>query len=469
MTGADNNVRVLKSGVWYTAANFITKSIGFLTTPIFSRLLTHNDFGLYSNFTSWLSTITVFVTLNLGTTFISARYDFEDDFDSYISSMLVLSSIVAAAWTIVLYGIPSFFVELTGIDFRYLKIMMLYLLLFSAVDMFQARERYYYKYKLSAATSVFLVLSTAFLSVVFVVWFENKLLGRILGSVLPTVAVGIFLYITLIYKGKKVEIKYWKYGLPVCLPYIPHVLSLTLLNSMDKLMITKICGTEDNALYSLAYSCGAIVSLFITSLNTAFSPWLGQKLQEKSYGEIRKVSKWYMILFAYLACGVMLLSPELLLVMGGSSYYQAIYVMPPVALGCVCQFLYTMHVNVEQFHKKTFGMAVASMAAALSNYILNRIFIPEYGYIAAAYTTFVSFFILLFIHMFLVWRLGLSGIYPKKIIFLVISFMLCYAVFVQFLYLNYLARYAFCVVYVGGMLLGVIKYKEYFIGIFKNF
>ena len=43
----DNNVKALKSGVWYTFANFITKGIIFLSTPIFARILAHADYGLY--------------------------------------------------------------------------------------------------------------------------------------------------------------------------------------------------------------------------------------------------------------------------------------------------------------------------------------------------------------------------------------------------------------------------------------
>lgn len=70
-----NNEKALKSGVWYTVANFIMKGIGFITTPIFTRLLSHSEFGLYSNYASWLQTFTMFVTLNLASTFISARFD----------------------------------------------------------------------------------------------------------------------------------------------------------------------------------------------------------------------------------------------------------------------------------------------------------------------------------------------------------------------------------------------------------
>lgn len=465
---ANNNVKALKSGVWYTTANFITKSIGFITTPIFTRLLSHTDYGLYSNYASWLSTFTVFAALNLGSSFISARFDHEKDFDGYVSSTLVLSSLVTIFWAVVINLFPGFFSSLTGLETRYINVMVIYLLLFSAVDMFQTRERYYYAYKISVMTSLFIAFSTALLSVLLVVNMENKLLGRIIGSAFPTIFIGIFLYVVLVWRGKKVDIKYWKYALPICIPYIPHALSLSLLNSMDKIMITRICGTEENALYSVAYSCGAVITLLVTSLNTAFSPWLGEKLNKHSYEEIRKASRPYVLLFVYAACGVMLLTPELLLVMGGRSYSEAIYVMPPVAFGCVCQFMYTMYVNIEQFSKKTFGMAIASIIAALSNFALNSFFIPRVGYLAAAYTTLASFLILLFIHMFLVNQMGLQNVYSTKMIYAVLAFMTAYTAFIHLLYLNITARYIMIALYVAASILVVSKYKKNLLEIIKK-
>lgn len=465
---SNHNIKAIKSGVWYTGANFIIKGIGFITTPIFTRLLTHQDYGLYSNYTSWLTTLLVFATLNLGTSFISARFDFENDFDSYVLSVLVLSSLVTLFLGIIMRSFSGFFTSLTGLESRHLNVMIVYMLFFSAVDMFQTRERYYFEYKTTVLTSLVIAVSTALLSVVLVIFMENKLWGRILGSAIPTAAIGIVLYIILLFKGKKISFLYWRYALPICLPYIPHSLSMFLLNSMDKMMVTKICGPEQNALYSVAYSCGAIITLLVTSLNTAFAPWLGEKLNDKKYDEIRKAAKPYVLLFVYMACGVMLLTPELLLIMGGKGYSEAIYVMPPVAFGCVCQFLYTMYVNIEQFSKKTVGMAIASVIAALSNYILNMLFIPRYGYIAAAYTTLISFAILLFIHLFLVKRMGMDGVYPTRVFCVILAFMVGYTVFMHLLYDHSIMRYSIICVYAIASFFFVFKNKERVLAFFKR-
>lgn len=443
----DNNREVLKSGVWYMFSNFIVKGMIFITTPIFTRLMTHEDFGLYNNYTSWLGIFTVLVTLNLGTTFISAKFDFSTKFDEYIFSVLTLSALLGILWLVPMNIFSVQVSERTGIDRQYLNLMILYLIALPAVDMFQGRERYAYKYKVSVFLSVLLSVFTAAVSVGLVLQMDNKLTGRIIGSVVPTIIIGAVLYLYLAKKGKKVNVKYWKYAFPICLPFIPHGLSLIILNSMDRMMITDICGPEDNALYSLAYTCGAVITLIVSSMNTAFSPWLGEKLHARQNTVIYDVSQKYILLFVALAAGVMLVTPEILLVMGGKSYQEAIYVMPPVAFGCVCQFLYTMFVNIEQFEKKTVGMAFASVSAALINYGLNTFFIPKYGYIAAAYTTLASFLWLLFIHMLFVKRLGYTRLYPVKFIFVVLAGMSFYTVAVNYLYVLAPLRYALVLVY----------------------
>lgn len=452
--------KALKSGVWYTFANFITKSIGFITTPIFARILTHEEYGLFSNFSSWLGTFTVIATLNLGATFISAKYDYKDSFNQYVSSMLVLSSIMTGLCALIINIFPAFFSSLTGVSIGNLNLMFLYLCFHSAIDLFQTKERYSFGYKKTVVIGLGIALSTALFSVYLVKTLDDHLQGRIIGFITPTIVLGIIIYFLVIRSGKKIAASYWLYAIPICLPYIPHILSLSLLNSMDKMMITKICGPEQNALYSVSYTCGAVITMLVTAINTAFAPWLGEKLKEKNYSEINSFSKKYILFFTFISCGIMLITPELLLIIGGRSYLEAIYVMPPVSFGCVCQFLYSMYVSVEQFNKKTLGMAIASGLSALSNYLLNMLLIPVFGYIAAAYTTLISFMILLGIHMLLVAKMQLGNIFSKKHIFGVLLFMSLYTVGINFLFMNNIIRYCFIVIYAFAFFFVIYKEKD---------
>ena len=464
----NNNINALKSGIWYTAANFLTKSIGLITTPLFTRLLTKNDFGAYNNYTSWLAILTIITTMYLESTFISARFDFEKDFDGYIFSSLSLSSLSVLIWFAIINTFSTFFTSFFKLDIVYINCMLLYLLLSPAIQMYQTREQYHFRYKKTVLISLLLTIGTALLSVLLVTNMQNRLSGRIYGSASATILIGIVLYVIIAARGKRIRIRYWKYALPICLPFIPHLLSMTLLNSMDRIMITDICGEEQNALYSLAYSCGAIVTMLLTSLNSAFSPWLGEKLHNEEYKEIGDFSKIYISVFMYMAVGIMLLTPEVLLFMGGRQYMEAKYVMPPITCGVSFQFLYTMFVNVEQFKKKTIGMAIASASAALLNYGLNAFFIPRFGYIAAAYTTLAGYLWLLAAHMFLVKRLGYDKTYDYKFVIGVAALLLLITMGVNFIYGYTVIRYAIIFVYGGTTVFIAVKYGNIMLNKFKS-
>ena len=452
------NKKALQSGVWYTISNFLVRGIGFITTPIFTRLLTQAEFGQFNNYTSWQSILIIFVTLNLESTLICAQFDYKEKFDEYILSMLALSTASGCAW---LAGILMFERQaeiIFGLDKCYVYAMLLYLLFLPAINLFQTRERLRFRYKSSVLVSLAVSVGAALLSVILVLCMKNRLTGRIIGYVVPTVLIGLVLLFYFGFKGKRVSCAYWRYAFPICMPYIPHLLSLTVLNSMDRIMIKRWCGDVDTALYSLAYSCGAVGTMLFSSINTAYAPWLAERLSEDDYTTIRKVSGYYIFGGVCLATGIMLLAPEALFILGGSKYIEAKYVISPVFMGCVCQFLYTMFVNVEQIKKRTVGMAFASISAAVLNFFLNWLLIPKVGYLAAAYTTLAGYLWLLLVHMVLVRHMGLSQIYNcRGILSLVIAFGV-FTVGINFLYRFTVIRYFGLGVYLA--VLFFIAYKK---------
>ena len=464
----DTKKKALRSGLWYTVSNFLLKAIGFITVPIFTRLLTKAEFGLYNNFTSWLSIFNILITLSLEASLISARFDFEEDFDGYILSMFGLNAVSCGVWFVGFNAFGSQIAGFTHVDRVYLNAILVYLLFLPAVNLFQARERYLYKYKISVLLTVGVAVATAAVSVLLVYCCEDRLFGRIMGSIIPTVIAGAVIAWYLIYKGRHVRVSYWKYAIPVCLPYIPHLLAGTVLNSTDRIMIESICGPESAAVYSLAYSCGALVTLLISSLNMAVVPWLGENLKSENYRVIRKFSKTYIVIFFAMAVMIMLMAPEVLLIMGGKGYYEAKYVITPVAMGCVCQFLYTLYVNVEQFSKKTAGMAAATVIAAAVNLILNALMIPKFGYLAAAYTTLAGLLVLLLLHMFLVRRIGLGSIYDNRFVLSVTAGGIMVMLIITWLYRFTLARYIVTAVYFGVLAWFSYRHRAMLIGLIKR-
>ena len=246
-------------------------------------------------------------------------------------------------------------------DMKYIHLMFLYLFVSPAYQMFITKQRAFYKYKKFVMMTGISIVASTILSLTMVLLINNKLTGRYFGYYVPQIIMATFIYILIILKGKKIKIRYWKYACKICIPLVPHVLSLYLLGSSDKIIITNLCGAEYTAIYSIAYSCYHIVTILFDSMNKAWAPWLLENLHIQNYSEIKEVSKKYILIFQILTIGVLFCVPEIILILGGRQYSGAVYCLPALIVSCVFQFIYTMYVNIEFYEKKTIGVASATM------------------------------------------------------------------------------------------------------------
>ena len=55
----------VKAGFWFTICNFMQRGITMITTPIFTRVLSEEQYGLVSTFTSWQNVLILITTLSL--------------------------------------------------------------------------------------------------------------------------------------------------------------------------------------------------------------------------------------------------------------------------------------------------------------------------------------------------------------------------------------------------------------------
>ncbi|MCI9358714.1 MAG: oligosaccharide flippase family protein [Lachnospiraceae bacterium] len=460
----DPNASTVKIAVWYIIGNLFAKGVVMVSTPVFTRLLSKNEYGQFSNLVSWESIIVVFATLDFATSITRAKYDFERRMNRYVSSILLFSNFVTLA---ILFSIEinqDFFVKLFSMDIIYIRMLFIYLLFTPAFSYLQIKHRVYKKYKFFVLFSISSAIIRTFISVILVLTMTDKLLGRIYGYFLPVTLFNLILWLVILAEGKGISWDCIKYACKISIPLIPHTLSSIVLGNSDRIMITKYCGSESTALYSLAYTISTMASLLWTSMNQAWSPWLFDKMNDKNTREISDKSKIYLDVFFVLIIGVLLVTPEIILILGGKSYYSARYIMPPVIAGCTFQFIYGMYVNIEVFSKKTFAISIGTTAAATINIFLNRLFIPKYGYMAAAYTTMFGYFVLLAFHycMVKVKIKEYSNIYNESHIFLIMLLNIVTGILSLILYKHNYIRYALVFMYsviILLVMLNMIKYK----------
>lgn len=450
-----SNKKAFKSAIWYTFGDIIVKGLGFLTTPIFTRILTTFDYGEYSNYISWISILMPLVTIDLTASISRARFDFSEDMDNFVLSSVLFSNLATVIFAIFSVFSIDHLENWLLIDRKYIFAMFIYFLLEPAYSYLQSYFRMLFRYKAFTGVAIVSAVLRTGMALLFTFLFDDKLFACIIGYTVPVSVMYGIIYIYIIIKAKKVKIKYWRYAAKISLPLIPHTLSGNLLSSFDRVAIRKICDAESLAYYSLAYNLAMMVSMVRAAIDKAWTPWLYENLNEKKYSLIKKVSCIYIIIFEFVIFGFMLLGPEFVLIFGGELYMEAKYVIPPIMIGLIFQFLYTFYVGIELFSKKTPIISIGTLSAVGINIITNIIFIPRYGYIAAAYTTLFSYLALLMIHFcFARKMMNLSEVYDNRLIFM--SGLICIIVGIgmeqlyRFDYLRYTLFLIYVICFIGG-------------------
>ena len=395
----NNSEKAVKSGAWYVVSNVLLRAMGIITAPLYTRLLTTSESGYANNFNNYVSLITVVTCLCLIYSVGRAKIDFEDDFDGYMSSIQALSS----GFALIVLILAMIFTPPEGI-FGYNKltvfILFAYLVVFPSIDYMQYKYRFEYRYKENILISVIITIATIVLSVLFIYMIpEDKGFGKILGTVIPSAAVALWCYFNLLRKGKTLYKKeYWIYALRIGLPMIPHGLAMIILARIDTSMISNMCSFSDVGLYTWGYTIGTLLMFITNAVGQAWLPWFNERLHAGDRELIKEKNMLLMKAGCFLTLMFIAATPEAVKILLAKPYWECMWVVPPVALGTLCQYFYTNYVNQELYHKKTVMIAVNSIIAALINTGLNYIFIQKYGYIAAAYTTLAGYFILMCLH-----------------------------------------------------------------------
>lgn len=457
----------VKASIWFTVCNATQKGIALISTPIFTRLLTTEQYGIYTVYQSWYQIISIFATLNLFYgVFNNGMTKYTDDRRTFTSSMQGLSTML----TLILFGIyiicPAFWNDILELSSLYVFAMFIELLFMPAFNYWAAYERYDYKYRKLVLVTVIMAIGSPLLGVIAVINTEYKAEARVLSYVFVQVCVGLIFYIYNAWKGKKFYHKeYWKFALVFNIPLIPHYLSSTILNQADRLMISNMIGKSEAAIYSVAYNVGTMMTIIITAINNSFTPYMYKSIKSKNFEGIKKNSK-IVVLIVGLACIVaMALGPEIIAIFASREYYDAIWVIPPVACAVYFKFLYPLFSNVEFYYEKTKFVMAASCIGAIANIILNYIFIPIYGYWAAGYTTLFCYILYSFAHYaFQCKVLQEKGIQQKvfdmKYILAFSSFVTISMVIMIFLYKTYFIRYVAAAVILFIFVVVLKRHKE---------
>lgn len=451
----------VKASLWFLICGFLQKGVSMLTTPIFTRIMTDAEYGRFSTYNSWLGILQIVISLNLAAgVYTRGLVKNEEDQDRFSSSMLGLSTTCILFWCIV-YGVfHSQINHWLGLNTVLMVAMLCEIWSHAAYQFWSNRERVNYRYKKLVVLTLTYVVLRPLLSIVciFQVDQQYQVEARVLATVLVNLVLFSFLYFAITKKGKQFfSGKYWLYALKFNLPLLPHYLSQVVLGQSDRLMINKICGPVETAYYSVAYTMAMVLQILNNSVSATMNPWIYKSIKNGQTHKIGKVSYSVLGLIALLNLAVILAAPELLRILAPDNYMSAVWVVPPVTVSVYFMFLYNLFATFEYYFEKTYYVTVATVIGAVLNVVLNAIFIPKFGFVAAGYTTLICYILYALAHycfMKKVLKNYMNGekIYDARIILAIGLALLLGAAVIMLLYTMPVIRYGLLAVLLAGML-----------------
>ncbi len=406
-----------RAAIWFTVCNFLQSGISFLTTPFFARTLSKAEYGTFSVFLTWQNIVTIIVTMNLASgVYLRGLVKHDDDEDRFSSSVQSLFMGIYVLFFALIIIFEPFFAGLFKMPELYVSCMMTDILFGMAYKFWTVRQRVHYRYKIMVIATLINICVKTGMEFFAVYAFEDKVTARILAIIIAdALTLLVFLCKMVAEVHGYFSVKYWKYALNYNIPLIPHYLSQVVLNQSDRIMIKNIAGKEDAGIYSLAYNLATALNILNHAILNSFNPWIYQQIKKKNYKEIREKSFRLLLIVAGCCVMLILLAPEVILVFASSKYDKAIWVVPPVAVSVYFTFLYSFFANFEFYFEKNAYMMIASVCAAVLNVALNAVFIPMYGFIAAAYTTLACYILYTLFHYIVMRRILMKEIGKKSI------------------------------------------------------
>lgn len=464
----------LKASIVYLICSILQKSLSFITMPLFTSILTKSEYGLYTVYTSWSSLFSIIITLNLAYgSFGNAMLKYENKREEYVSSIQGITLSFAMLCLCIYLPFNSFFNKLTNLPTSLMCLMIVEIVATFGFECWLGMQRYKFKYISVALVTILMAVLSPTLAYILIKNSSNKGEARILGYVIVTIVFGGCIFVYNIVKGRTFfSRKYWGYAFRFNLPLLAYYLSQVIFNQSDKIMIEKICddGLSYAAVYGVGYQIALILTFVLNALNNAYVPWLYNEIKDGDYKKNRKISTLMTILMCTLVGGVVWIAPEVIKVLAGSEYIDAIYVIPPVSISLILLLFSQFAINIEFYYAEKWKLVIASIGAALLNVVLNLWLIPIFGFIAAAYTTLASYVVFAVCNYFSVFRKikkngKLYGIY-NVLLLLIIFAAFCALVYVGVLLYEYpIARYSS----IGAVILLLLcfsptlykKYKEF--------
>ena len=385
---------------------------GFISFPIFTRLLTKEEYGIMNLIGIALSLVEAF--LSMGLRHSSQRFfstykktgQIENFFSTTIISSLVFGflgtfGIILTLKFLNFFNILSDTIQNLFIIASFLVVIRIMTKIIGCFYRIRERPKVY---------SIFSILSKYIamgLAIILVFFYSYGLMGYFFGLVLGELLALFFWWIFMVrecggFTSTNFSYPILKEMIDYGLPLVIAGFATTILSMGDRYVIGYFMTVSDVAMYSVPYNlCNYLTGILVTGFEFAFIPLIVNEWEmsekEKTHQKIQTIVRLYCMVALPIIFGVCALGEQFIIIMASDKYSETAYILPYVITGVMLQGLFAPFMIGLFLYKKTKALVKLTWYAATLNVLMNLILVPTMGLLGAAISTLFSYVLLFFL------------------------------------------------------------------------
>jgi O-antigen/teichoic acid export membrane protein len=388
----------------YFLGTILIQGLGIISLPVMTYFLSPEEYGIVNVYLSYTLIASVIFSLNLEWSI--TRYFLEPNADkkAFLSTVFTAVTVLYTASALIIYLFRiqvGQFLNLSPVLVDWLMFysytsIMWYVYLFVRIAENNSREL-----TIMQVLNQYLKFAAAVGCIIYLKQSGGSLyMGKIVGEFFVNAVLALYLFYLLrnYFDFRNMKWAYIKYAAVYSLPLVPYALGGQILSSFDQWYINVELGPEKAGLYSFAYKISLLMFGLITALHNASLVQYTKMMDEKKYEDVATQSFSIHKLTLLAGLFLILFSVDLgTLLSAKASFREALRIVPIIILGNILYGLAMLYTRIYNYKKTNLFVTVIFLSGAIVNIILNIIFVKDYGYEAAAYTTLFSYALMAFI------------------------------------------------------------------------
>ena len=380
--------------ILFTISGFGSKIISFLLVPIYTDMLTTEEYGNLDLMSTTASLIIPILTLNIQDAVLRFALDKEYDTKKIINVALK----IFGAGSVIMLGAVLLFdkLQLFSLDSKYIWYMFALYVTSSLYNILSMFLRAIDKIKLFVVCGLLNTFITCGLNILFLLVLKLGVNGYMCANIAGScVAIVLMFFFGGIFKtfGQKETLSLFIKMASYSLPLIVNSLAWWVNSASDRYILTFFCGVTINGIYAVSYKIPTILSTVQGFFSSSWSiSAITEFDKDDKDGFLGDVYTMYSCI-SFIGCSVvMLLNIYIAKILYSNDFYQAWQSVPFLLLGTVFNGLTHFEGCLFGAAKKTKAVSYTTFVGAIINTIMNFVFIPFIGAVGAAVATCLGYF-----------------------------------------------------------------------------